>query len=434
MKFSQIWCMIVVLLLDLAAMVSFLSAQTEDSSAVNVPSSAEVQSDSVEAQPSSDEPEQKQPTLAPSRDIAAAQVKTELLNELRSELLDARTKTVDWWLEATAIFLTLLSVAAAILGYFGFKRLDRIESEARESMEASAKSAQNAQCYEEAIRGYVKEAKTSRDELQSIVEEQKSEVPSNASSEDQIKKNIQQKFGAALEQAVAAAMSFEQQNKIEEAIEKWCSIANIIEETDADLAAEVWLKTGQLLSSKSVDNEDWGRVVEAYNKAIKLNPNLMAAYNDRGNARYSLGQYRQAIADYDEAIERNPDNAEAYYNRGNARYSLGQYRQAIADYDEAIERNPDNAEAYNNRGSARFNLGQDEQAMADYNEAIRWNPDNAKAYYNRGRLEVILDLMDEAQQDFQTALNLIEKEDDIDTDLLARVITALDSLGRGDAS
>ena len=138
MKFSHRWCVIVALLAVFAATVSFLSAQTEEPSAVNAPSSAEVQSDSTEAQVSSDEPEQKQLTLAPNRDTAsAAKVKTELLNELRSELLDNRAKMINWWLEATAIFLTLVGVAAAILGYFGFKRLDRIESEAREHMKAS---------------------------------------------------------------------------------------------------------------------------------------------------------------------------------------------------------------------------------------------------------------------------------------------------------
>ena len=84
MKFSQRWWVIVALLFAFAVTVSFLSAQTEEPSAVNVPNSAEVQSDSVEVQSSSDELEQKQPALAPNRDMApAANVETERrFNEL----------------------------------------------------------------------------------------------------------------------------------------------------------------------------------------------------------------------------------------------------------------------------------------------------------------------------------------------------------------
>ena len=395
MKFSQIWCMIVALLVVFAVAVSCPSAQTEEPSAVNDPSSAEVQPDSVEAQPSSDEPEQKKAALAPSRDTApAADVETaRLYNEFWSKFLDGRARKVDWWLEATAIFLTLIGVAAAILGYLGFKRLDRIESEARKNMEASAESAQNAQRYEETVRGYVKEAKARRDELQSITEEQKADSPDSAL----YKANEVEKFDVSLGQAVAAAISFEEQNKTEEAIEKWRSIANIAEETAADLAAEAWLKTGELLSSKSVDNEDWERVVETYDKAIKLNPNLTAAYNNRGNAQFSLGQYEAAVADYGEAIARNSDDHVAYNNRGNARADLGQYEAAVADYGEAIARN------------------------SDY----------AIAYYNQGLAKIQLKLLDEARQDLRTALNLVQKEDDINTDLLARVILILDKLDRG---
>ena len=42
----------------------------------------------------------------------------ELRNEIRRELLDDRAKVIDWWLRATAIFLTLLGIVAAVAGFF----------------------------------------------------------------------------------------------------------------------------------------------------------------------------------------------------------------------------------------------------------------------------------------------------------------------------
>ncbi|MYD06879.1 MAG: tetratricopeptide repeat protein, partial [Acidimicrobiaceae bacterium] len=319
MKFSQIWCMIVVLLLDLAAMVSFLSAQTEDSSAVNAPSSAGVQSASVEAQSSSDEPEQKKAALAPSRDTApATDIETaRLYNEFRSKFLDGRARRVDWWLEATAIFLTLIGVAAAILGYFGFRRLDGIESQARKNMEESEKHAKEAQRYqEEAQRDLEKikdeaqrnleEIKARRGEADSLVEGMNAKVAgSDPDKASEVVENVQQNPDSSLiERAVAAALSLQQQNRIEEAIEKWRSIANITEGIDDERAALAWFSIGYLVPSKDVDDDDFEREIEAYDKAIQLAPNLVEAYYNRGIVKRDLGQYEAAIADFDAAIAR----------------------------------------------------------------------------------------------------------------------------------
>ncbi len=280
MKFSQRWWVVVALLLAFAVTVSFLSAQTEEPSAVDAPSSAEVQL-------SSDEPEQKQPALASTRDTApAAAVETDRrFNELRRELLDDRAKMIDRWLEATAIFLTLLGVAAAILGYFGFKRLDRIESEARENMEASEKHAQEAQRYEE---------ETQRD-LEKVKEEARRYVEEIKTIRDKTE----------IDRAFSEAILLQQQNRIEEAIEKWRSIANITEGTDDERAAEAWFNIGFLTSPRNVKGENFAGAIAAYDKAIELNlsgPNLHWAYYNRGNAKTSLGQIEEAIADYGEAL------------------------------------------------------------------------------------------------------------------------------------
>ena len=302
MRYSQKWWVIVALLFAFALTVSVLTAQTEEPSAVNAPSRAEVQADSVGAQSSSDELEQKQLTLEPNRDTASADVETERrFNELRRELLDDRAKMLDWWLEATAIFLTLIGVAAAILGYFGFKRLDRIESEAHDNMEASKKHAQEAQ-------RYVEEIKTLRDK-------------------------------AEIDRAFSEAILFQQQNRTSEAIEKWRSIANIIEGTDEEREAQAWFSIGYLLSPNNVEGEDFEGAVAAYNKAIELSlsgPNLYWTYYNRGNAKTSLGQIEEAIADYDEAIRLNPSFDEAYNNRGFEKIKLNRIDEARQDFETAL--------------------------------------------------------------------------------------------------
>ncbi len=146
--------------------------------------------------------------------------------------------------------------------------------------------------------------------------------------------------------------------------------------------------------------------IDDYNELIRLIPDFGIAYNNRGVAKAELGQYEEAIDNYDEAIRLNPDYANTYYNRGVEKYELGRYEEAIDDYNEAIRLNPDNMDVYNNRGAAKSALGMHEEAMNDYDEAIRLNPDNMDAYNNRGNANSALGRYEEAIADYDEAIRL----------------------------
>ena len=53
------------------------------------------------------------------------------------------------------------------------------------------------------------------------------------------------------------------------------------------------------------------RAIEAYSRAIKLDPNAAVAYNNRGVVYGENGAFDLAIADYTKAIKLNPNDAEA---------------------------------------------------------------------------------------------------------------------------
>ena len=286
MKFSQRWWVIVALLFAFVVTVSFLSAQTEEPSAVNPPSSPEVQSDSVETQSSSDEPEQKKSTLAPNRDTApTTDAETErYFNELRRELLDDRAKMIDWWLMFLAVIIPIIAIIGGILS---FRRFTEIKDEAQRHLEEVRAIRDKSELYLESFQ----------------------------------------------------AIFFELQNRPSEAIEKWRSIANIAEGTNDELAADTWFKIGYLLSTNNVEGEDFKGAIDAYNKAIELNlsgPNLYWAYYNRGNAKISLGQIKEAIDDYDKAIRLNPSFSEAYNNRGWEKFKLDRIDEARQDFEMAF--------------------------------------------------------------------------------------------------
>ena len=70
------------------------------------------------------------------------------------------------------------------------------------------------------------------------------------------------------------------------------------------------------------------------------------------------------------------ESSDVYNNRGIAKYNLGQHEEAIKDYNKVIELNPNESAAYNNRGAAKKNLGQYEDALRDCKKALELCPND----------------------------------------------------------
>ena len=140
-----------------------------------------------------------------------------------------------------------------------------------------------------------------------------------------------------------------------------------------------------------------------------------AAYYSLGKEKFGVKDYSGAIIDFDKVIEIDTEDADAYNNRGLAKFSLGEsetasgndkkaqrlYKAAIEDITRSIQIDPEDADAYNNRGLAKFNLGKSkstrgkvkkvkktqrfyEAAIADYTQAIKIDPEDVDFYGNRG--------------------------------------------------
>ena len=157
------------------------------------------------------------------------------------------------------------------------------------------------------------------------------------------------------------------------------------------------------------DRGENDRAIQDYDKAIKLNPNLAAAYNNRGNVYKDRGEYGCAIQDFDRAIELNTRYAEAYYNRGNAYSEIGKGDSAIQDYDRATKLDPRYVAAYTNRGIAYMQKGNLNRAIQDLNCSIELDSNNAVAYNVRGAAYGSKDEFDCAIQDYDRALELNPK-------------------------
>ena len=140
------------------------------------------------------------------------------------------------------------------------------------------------------------------------------------------------------------------------------------------------------------DNES----LQAYDKAVVLNPNLAEAWLARANAFTDLKQYEEASASYDKALSLKPNLAEAWLGRGHALTGLKRYNEASVSYDKTLALKPDLAEAWLARGDS-FNFDRKyDEAFAAYDRALSTKPDLAEAWLGRGNVFKALERYDEA--------------------------------------
>jgi tetratricopeptide (TPR) repeat protein len=150
----------------------------------------------------------------------------------------------------------------------------------------------------------------------------------------------------------------------------------------------------------------YDRAIADFTEALRLDGNNTVVYLNRGEAYAQKEDYDKAIADFNQAIRHNPTSARAYINRGIAYDYKGDPDRAIADFTQAIRLDPNDARAYYSRGVVYHNKEDYDRAIADYTQAIRLDPNDARAYYNRGIVYHNKGDYDRAIADYTQAIRL----------------------------
>ena len=110
------------------------------------------------------------------------------------------------------------------------------------------------------------------------------------------------------------------------------------------------------------------------------------ACSNRANKEATLetkyAEYEKAIIHYTEAIKLNPELDIAYNNRGFVYHRKGDFDNAIKDYNKAIQLNPDDAMVYSNRAEAWLHLKDWEKARSDITTAKDMGADIIASFHN----------------------------------------------------
>ncbi len=91
--------------------------------------------------------------------------------------------------------------------------------------------------------------------------------------------------------------------------------------------------------------KQFDKAIQNYLKAIELNPNAYAAYNNLGNIMFLTNNMVKAIEFYKKSIEINPNQIDARLNLGIAYYYQGKLNLAAEQFNEVLKLDPGNEKA-----------------------------------------------------------------------------------------
>ena len=81
-----------------------------------------------------------------------------------------------------------------------------------------------------------------------------------------------------------------------------------------------------------------------------------------------MKNHKAAVRDFDQAIKLNPNEVILYCNRGTAYLQTNDWKKSKKDFDSVITLRPDYVNAYLNRGIVKLNLKDLEAALYDFNQ------------------------------------------------------------------
>jgi tetratricopeptide (TPR) repeat protein len=129
----------------------------------------------------------------------------------------------------------------------------------------------------------------------------------------------------------------------------------------AERQAEMYFQQGLAFEETGAPIE---KAIEAYGKAVELNPAAAGALVNLGTIYYRQRKYEQAQRHYENAVEADSSYPLAHYNLGNLYDEQGDVTRAEEHYATALKLNPQYADAH-------FNLALLAERSGDYLNAVR---------------------------------------------------------------
>jgi len=175
------------------------------------------------------------------------------------------------------------------------------------------------------------------------------------------------------------------------------------------IAGPAWGYDATYFYNLGLDSTMSNTKINYFTRAIELNPELSAAYEERGMLYYFQEHYTKMIRDFLKVTKLSPDNANGYTMLGVAYFKKNDYDSAVSNLTRAIELKPKLAEAYGYRAEAYRLKGMLVPAVQDATRAIEIGGNKrtiGKAYSTRAKAYRELGDVERAEADLKRAINM----------------------------
>lgn len=137
--------------------------------------------------------------------------------------------------------------------------------------------------------------------------------------------------------------------------------------------AKAAYREGVYLYARQMNYRD---AIDAFDRAIKIDPTLGFVWNDRGICYRELGEYDEALKSFLRAVELSPDDAEVMYDLGETLEKIGVMQRddkyldaALQSFRMVVDKIPNNASAWNHIGVCLKEMGKPEEAKIYFERA-----------------------------------------------------------------
>ena len=148
--------------------------------------------------------------------------------------------------------------------------------------------------------------------------------------------------------------------------------------------AEHWFQRGLMLEETGAPED---RALEAYTKAVELNPEAAGALVNLGTLYFRMGKLPKAETYYLQAIAADPHYAMAHFNLGNLYDEQGDPARAREHYLTSLKLNPQYADAYFNLALVSEQIGDNMKAVSYWNSYLKLDASSTWAQTARRQLE-----------------------------------------------
>ena len=166
-------------------------------------------------------------------------------------------------------------------------------------------------------------------------------------------------------------------------------------------------KNGILNGAFLFDQGKYDEAIQAFNKALEIDPKNADAWTRKGQALIKQEKYDDAVQAFDRSLEIDSKNARTWILEGTALlFYQDKYDKAVQAFDKALEIDPKNSMVWHFKGRTFINQEKYDEAIQAFNKALEIDPKNADAWTRKGQALIKQGKQNEALSALKTAVEI----------------------------